>query len=113
MGSAVPRRSLLPTRAPPQHAGTTAQTTRARCLLSTGLVQSAHDVLMWEDRKQAGPARGRAMVAPDVQASYAELRKLALFDGIPNDELYGAIAEGGIERVVLARDVIVADAGRV
>jgi Fe-S-cluster-containing hydrogenase component 2 len=49
------------------------------------------------------------MVTPELEQSYAELRRLPLFDGMPNADLWAAMADGGIERQVLARDVLVAD----
>jgi len=55
----------------------------------------------------AAPALGN--LPPQLQATYAQLRVLRIFDGIPNQALSAAIATGGIERVSLARDVFVAD----
>jgi len=52
------------------------------------------------------------MLPPDLRAGYAELRRLALFDGIPNEFLGAAIAAGGIERRELRRDTFVADPKR-
>jgi Fe-S-cluster-containing hydrogenase component 2 len=49
------------------------------------------------------------MLTPELQAGYARLRRLSVFDGIPNDELCAAIASGGIERRIYARDTIIAE----
>lgn len=55
---------------------------------------------------QAYGAQGSG-VPPELQTAYAELRKLPVFDGIPNEELWRAIASGGVLRKVLERDVFV------
>ena len=57
---------------------------------------------------QAGHEAG-AMLAPGLEESYAELRRVPLFDGIPNDDLWAAISAGGIRRHVIRRDAFVAD----
>jgi Fe-S-cluster-containing hydrogenase component 2 len=54
------------------------------------------------------PPPGGEVDAPLRQA-YGELRRLPLFDGIPNEELWRVIAAGGIQRAVYERDHFVAD----
>ena len=54
-------------------------------------------------------ARDPAMLSPELQGGYARLRRLSVFDGIPNEDLCAAIADGGIERQLCPRDAIVAD----
>ncbi|HTM22138.1 MAG TPA: 4Fe-4S dicluster domain-containing protein [Kofleriaceae bacterium] len=64
------------------------------------------------DARGASPGRDAPMpmLPPEVQAGYAELRRLPLFDGVPNEALARAMAAGGIERRELRRDAIVSDA---
>lgn len=50
-----------------------------------------------------------AMLAPALRAGYAQLRRLPLFDGLPNDLLAGALASGDLTRLEVDRDAIVAD----
>ncbi len=63
------------------------------------------------DARGAAPGREAPppMLPPDLQAGYAELRRLPLFDGIANEVLARAVASGGIERRELRRDAIVSD----
>ncbi|MBT8496118.1 MAG: 4Fe-4S dicluster domain-containing protein, partial [Deltaproteobacteria bacterium] len=56
---------------------------------------------------QPGPGQMGSGVAPELQATYSELRLLPLFDGIPNEDLWRAIASGGVHRHELDRDVFV------
>ena len=53
--------------------------------------------------------RDPGMLPPGAGSGYAELRRLSIFDGIPNEMLRAAIDGGGIERRQLRRDVFVAD----
>lgn len=50
------------------------------------------------------------MLAPALRAGYAEIRRLPLFDGIPNELLIGALQSGDLVLRVVDRDAIVADA---
>jgi Fe-S-cluster-containing hydrogenase component 2 len=50
------------------------------------------------------------VLSPELQTDYHELRRLPVFDGIPNEELAAAITAGGIRRVTWVRDRFVADA---
>ncbi len=56
----------------------------------------------------SGASRERSMLAP-AEADYAQLRRLNIFDGIPNADLSAAIASGGIRRAVYERDHLIAD----
>jgi Fe-S-cluster-containing hydrogenase component 2 len=55
------------------------------------------------------PGEGPPMLPPDLQGSYAALRKLPLFDGIPNAVLAQAIGAGDITLKQVDRDVLIAD----
>ena len=55
---------------------------------------------------QAHGAQGSG-VPPELQTAYAEMRKLPIFDGIPNEDLWRAIVGGGVRRKELERDVFV------
>ncbi len=59
--------------------------------------------------ERAEPAAAPVMLPPDLQGDYAELRKLGIFDGIPNGELADAIRAGLIRRRVVDRDAFVLD----
>jgi Fe-S-cluster-containing hydrogenase component 2 len=50
-----------------------------------------------------------AMLPPDLRASYADVRQLPFFDGIPNDVLVGAMSAGDLLLRAIERDHIVAD----
>lgn len=63
------------------------------------------------DRGAVG--RDPAMLSPALQRGYAQLRRLPIFDGIPNEELAAAMGSGGIKRVILRRDSFVADSATV
>jgi hypothetical protein len=58
---------------------------------------------------RAEPANAAVMLSPELQGDYAELRKLGIFDGIPNAELANAIRGGGVGRRVVERDAFVLD----
>jgi Fe-S-cluster-containing hydrogenase component 2 len=60
--------------------------------------------LVIERSAPAGPA---PMLPPGLEADYAALRQLAIFDGIPNDELAKAMQSQGIVRKVVDRDMFV------
>jgi Fe-S-cluster-containing hydrogenase component 2 len=49
------------------------------------------------------------MLPPGLEADYAELRQLAIFDGIPNEDLARAMTANGIVRKVVDRDVLISD----
>lgn len=55
------------------------------------------------------PAGAGAMLPSALQESYAELRQLSIFHGIPDEVLISAIAAGGITLRGYERDVFVAD----
>ncbi len=55
------------------------------------------------------PGEGPPMLPPDLQGSYAALRRLPLFDGIPNQVLAQAIAAGDVAVRTLDRDALIAD----
>jgi Fe-S-cluster-containing hydrogenase component 2 len=46
---------------------------------------------------------------PEQEQAYRSLRRMPVFDGIPNADLWGAIAAGGVERRAYERDRFVAD----
>ena len=46
---------------------------------------------------------------PEQEQAYRALRRLPVFEGIPNADLWGAIAAGGVERRSYERDKFVAD----
>ena len=48
-------------------------------------------------------------ISAEVQESYAILRKLPLFDGIPSEDLFQLIASGGLDRRGVRRDSFLAD----
>jgi NAD-dependent dihydropyrimidine dehydrogenase PreA subunit len=50
-----------------------------------------------------------AMLPPDLRRSYAELRQLPFFDGVPNDLLVGALTSQDLALHTIDRDHIVAD----
>jgi len=60
--------------------------------------------LVIERSAPAGPA---PMLPPGLEADYAALRQLAIFDGIPNADLAQAMTTQGIVRRVVDRDVFV------
>jgi Fe-S-cluster-containing hydrogenase component 2 len=47
--------------------------------------------------------------SPPLEKAYRALRRMPVFDGIPNPDLWGAIASGQVERRVYERDRFVAD----
>jgi Fe-S-cluster-containing hydrogenase component 2 len=55
------------------------------------------------------PGFDPAMLPPDLQRSYAALRRLHIFDGIPNQVLAQSISRGDIATRDLDRDVFIAD----
>jgi Fe-S-cluster-containing hydrogenase component 2 len=59
--------------------------------------------------ERSSPGLDPAMLSPDHQRSYATLRRVALFDGIPNQVLAHAIAAADIATRDLDRDALVAD----
>ncbi len=54
-----------------------------------------------------------AMLPPDLRGSYAALRQLPFFDGLPNDLLVGALTAGDLVERAIDRDLLVADPGSV
>lgn len=67
------------------------------------------DLLVVDGPGGPGVPGSPGMLAPGPQGGYGELRRLPIFDGIPNELLRDAITSGGIERRRLERDVFVAD----
>jgi Fe-S-cluster-containing hydrogenase component 2 len=66
--------------------------------------------LVIERSAPAGPA---PMLPPGLEPDYAALRQLAIFDGIPNNELAAAMQSRGIVRSVVDRDhLLAAELGR-
>jgi Fe-S-cluster-containing hydrogenase component 2 len=59
--------------------------------------------------ERSDPDGGPAMLPAELQADYGELRKLGIFDGIPNGALADAMRAGGITRRVVERDAFVLD----
>ncbi|MCA9677415.1 MAG: 4Fe-4S dicluster domain-containing protein [Kofleriaceae bacterium] len=55
------------------------------------------------------PSDGPPMLPPELQASYAALRRLAMFDGIPNQVLAENIVSGDVALRELDRDLFIAD----
>jgi Fe-S-cluster-containing hydrogenase component 2 len=55
------------------------------------------------------PPANPAMLTPELQEGYEQLRKLSIFDGIPHDVLTAALNTGGIQRRSFKRDMFVAD----
>jgi Fe-S-cluster-containing hydrogenase component 2 len=55
------------------------------------------------------PPGNPAMLTPELQEGYEQLRQLGIFDGIPHDVLSGTLASGGIQRRTYKRDMLVAD----
>jgi Fe-S-cluster-containing hydrogenase component 2 len=58
--------------------------------------------------QQAAPVSG-AMVPPGLEKAYTLLRGLPLFEGIPDQDLIAAMAQGGIANRQLERDMFVLD----
>lgn len=56
----------------------------------------------------AGPAGARP-VSPELQDAYRDLRGLPIFDGVPNEELWRLILQGGVSRRAHERDLFLAD----
>ncbi len=58
----------------------------------------------------AGQGGGGAMVPPPgLEADYGLIRRLPLFDGVPNDELISGLQNHGISKRLLERDMFVAE----
>lgn len=64
-----------------------------------------NDMLMQSSNASGNPA----MLTPELQEGYEQLRGLNIFDGIPHDVLAAAMASGGIRRKEYRRDMFVAD----
>lgn len=47
--------------------------------------------------------------SPEIQQAYRDLRRLEVFGGIANEELWRCVVMGGVERHIYERDVFVAD----
>ena len=69
-------------------------------------MDSAYRLAMEPSMSAMDPA---AMLPPDLRASYADLRRLPFFDGVPNDTLVGALQCRDLIRRVVERDIILAD----
>jgi len=52
---------------------------------------------------------GGGMVPPGLESAYAVIRKLPLFEGVPNEDLVAAMTQGGIAYRTLERDMFVLD----
>jgi Fe-S-cluster-containing hydrogenase component 2 len=76
-------------------------TTRA----SRGVQNDMNDLAIERNHQ----AREPVSLPPELQADYAELRRLTIFDGLPNGELAAAMASGRIRRQALDRDAFVVD----
>jgi Fe-S-cluster-containing hydrogenase component 2 len=50
-----------------------------------------------------------AMVPPGLEADYERIRKLPIFEGVPNEDLIVAMTQGGISQRHLERDMFVLD----
>lgn len=59
--------------------------------------------------ERSAPGFDPAMLPPDLQSSYGALRRLAIFDGIPNQVLAAAISAGDIATRTIDRDLFIAD----
>src|SRR5215470_16291110 len=59
-------------------------------------------------QRNAPPGMG-AMVPPGLEAEYARVRKLPIFEGVPNEDLVVAMTQGGIAQRHLERDMFVLD----
>jgi Fe-S-cluster-containing hydrogenase component 2 len=77
------------------------------CLSVSALPNLASMTSLAIERNQ--PGFDPAMLSPDHQQSYAALRTLHLFDGIPNQVLAAAINAGDLSIRRLERDVFIAD----
>ena len=55
------------------------------------------------------PPVNPAMLTPELQEGYDQLRQLGIFDGIPHDVLSAALMTSGIQRRTYKRDMFVAD----
>lgn len=58
---------------------------------------------------QQRPGQQQAQAAPEKQEEYRELRALPIFEGIPNEDLWRFVVQGGIGSKHFERDVFVAD----
>jgi Fe-S-cluster-containing hydrogenase component 2 len=59
--------------------------------------------------QQQFPGGPGGMVPPGVEQAYSTIRRLPLFDDIPDDDLVAAITQGGIAYRTLERDMFVLD----
>jgi Fe-S-cluster-containing hydrogenase component 2 len=59
--------------------------------------------------QQSAPVAPGAMVPPALEKAYALIRKLPLFDGVPDADLIAAMSQGGIAHRTLERDMFVLD----
>jgi len=59
--------------------------------------------------ERSHPVSDPVMLPPELQSDYAELRRLSIFDGLPNAELAQLMTAGRIRRLALERDVLVVD----
>jgi len=59
--------------------------------------------------ERAQPAADPVMLPPELQGDYAELRKLGIFEGLPNGVLASVLQAGGLRRRVVERDGLVLD----
>ena len=57
----------------------------------------------------AGSGPGGAMVPPGLEADYAVIRNLPLFEGVPSQDLIAAMQQGGIAQRLIERDMFVLD----
>jgi Fe-S-cluster-containing hydrogenase component 2 len=55
------------------------------------------------------PVSDPVMLPAELQTDYAELRRLSIFDGVPNADMGQLMTAGRIRRLVLERDVLVVD----
>jgi Fe-S-cluster-containing hydrogenase component 2 len=66
-------------------------------------------VLDQAEMNPATPGHQQAQASPEIQQAYRDLRALPVFDGIPNEDLWRIIVQGGIAQRRYDRDVFVAD----
>src|SRR5215470_6402756 len=59
--------------------------------------------------QRSAPHGPGAMVPPGLEADYALIRKLPIFEGVPNEDLVVAMTQGGISQRHLERDMFVLD----
>jgi Fe-S-cluster-containing hydrogenase component 2 len=59
--------------------------------------------------QRSAPFGPGAMVPPGLEADYALIRQLPIFEGVPNEDLIAAMQQGGISQRHVERDMFVLD----